>query len=139
MLRLNFPPRCRSSGTGWKLARVRCVAASNTSLKHLFCKSVVIAQPKGQFLISSITGEVKKKHNCIDRSFCCFPAHVTDLFGWDEHKLSALLLVLAPLSGSDCWFQCLCWSILDRHTRPITTVQQPPSAGVIEHRRRCRT
>src|SRR5204863_7152116 len=63
MLRLNSPPRCRSSGTGWKLARVRCVAGSNTSLRHLFCKSVVIAHPKRQFLISSIRGGVKKKHN----------------------------------------------------------------------------
>src|SRR6266513_1813333 len=78
MSRLNFPPRCRSSGTGWKLARVRCVAGSNTSLRHLFCKSVVIAHPKRQFLISSIKGEAKKKHNCIDRSFSCFPAHVNE-------------------------------------------------------------
>jgi hypothetical protein len=78
MLRLNSPPRCRSSGTGWKLARVRCVAGSNTSLRHLFCKPVVIAHPKRQFLISSIRGEVKKKHNCIDRSFSCFPAHVNE-------------------------------------------------------------
>jgi len=78
MLRLNSPPRCRSSGTGWKLARVRCVAGSNTSLRHLFCKSVVIAHPKRQFLISSIRGEAKKKHNCIDRSFSCFPAHVNE-------------------------------------------------------------
>src|SRR5467141_3893439 len=78
MLRLNSPPRCRSSGTGWKLARVRCVAGSNTSLRHLFCKSVVIAHPKRQFLISSIRWEVKKKHNCIDRSFSCFPAHVNE-------------------------------------------------------------
>src|SRR5258708_33684489 len=78
MLRLNSPPRCRSSGTGWKLARVRCVAGSNTSLRHLFCKSVVIAHPKRQFLISSIRGEVRKKHNCIDQSFCCFPAHVNE-------------------------------------------------------------
>ena len=78
MLRLNSPPRCRSSGTGWKLARVRCVAGSNTSLRHLFCKSLVLAHPKRQFLISSIRGEVKKKHNCIDRSFSCFPAHVNE-------------------------------------------------------------
>src|ERR1700757_3284613 len=78
MLLLNSPRRCRSSGTGWKLARVRCVAGPNTSLRHLFCKSVVIAHPKRQFLISSIRGEVKKKHNCIDRSFPCFPAHVNE-------------------------------------------------------------
>ena len=78
MLRLNSPPRCRSSGTGWKLARVRYIAGSNTSLKHLFCKSAVIAHPKRQFLISSIRGEVKKKHNCIDRSSSCFPAHVNE-------------------------------------------------------------
>src|ERR1700757_3346077 len=78
MLLLNSPRRCRSSGTGWKLARVRCAAGSNTSLRHLFCKSVVIAHPKRQFLISSISGEVKKKHNCIDRSFSCFPAHVIE-------------------------------------------------------------
>src|SRR4029077_7644030 len=98
MLRLNSPPRCPSSGTGWKLARVRFVAGSNTSLRPLFCKSVVIAHPKGRFLISSIKGEVKKKHNCIDRSFSCFPAHVNEpdrfmplTIGWqDSYLLSEL-------------------------------------------------
>src|SRR5262249_10291659 len=78
MLRLNSPPRCRSSGAGWKLARVRCVAGSNTSLRHLFCKSALITHPKRQFLISSIRGVVKKKHNCIDRSLSCFRAHVNE-------------------------------------------------------------
>src|SRR5262245_3807024 len=78
MLRLNSPPRCRSSGTGWKLARVRCVAGSNTSLRRLFCKSVVIAHPKRRFSMSSIRGAVQKDHNCIDGSFSCFPAHVTE-------------------------------------------------------------
>src|ERR1043166_5308094 len=78
MLRLNSPSRCRTSGTDWKLARIRCVVGSNTSLRPLFCKSVVIAHPKGQFQISSIKGDVKKKHNGIDRSFSCFPARVNE-------------------------------------------------------------
>src|ERR1700681_1881909 len=78
MLRLNSPPPSRSSGTGWKLARVRCVAGSNTSLRDLFCKCVVIAHPKGPFLISSIKGEIKRKNYCIDRSFSYFPAHVNE-------------------------------------------------------------
>ena len=36
----------------------------------------------GQLQISSIKGEVKKKHISIDRSFSCFPAHLNerDLF-----------------------------------------------------------
>jgi hypothetical protein len=36
----------------------------------------------GQVLISSIKGEVKKKHVSVGRSFSCFPAHVAerDLF-----------------------------------------------------------
>src|SRR5262249_21761355 len=78
MLRLNSPRRRRSSGTDWKLARVRCVAGSNTSSRHLFCKSAVIAHPKRQFLVRSIRGAVKKKHNCIDRSFSCFPVRVNE-------------------------------------------------------------
>src|SRR5215510_12224065 len=95
MLRLNSPPRCRSSGTGWKLAKVRCVAASNTSLRHLFCKSVLIAHPKRQFLISSTRGEVKRKHNCIDRSFSCFPAHVNEP---DRFELSTKTRVVQALA-----------------------------------------
>jgi hypothetical protein len=65
----------------------------------------VIAHPKGQFLISSIKerGEVKKKHNCIDRSFSCFLAHVNepDRFepsapkGESDSRASALLLAAA--------------------------------------------
>jgi hypothetical protein len=36
----------------------------------------------GEVLISSIKGEVKKKHLCCGRSFSCFAAHVMeqDLF-----------------------------------------------------------
>jgi hypothetical protein len=54
----------------------------------------VIAHPRSQFLLSSTKREVKKKHNCIDPSFSCFPAHVNEpdrfmpfTIGWQDSVL----------------------------------------------------
>jgi hypothetical protein len=47
-------------------------------LRDLFCKSVVIAHPRGPFPISFWRGEIKRKNYCIDGSFSYFPALVNE-------------------------------------------------------------